>query len=132
MVSGFRIENAKQRTKWLNSILKSEKKTTGEIVYVFCDDEFLLGINQSYLNHETLTDIITFPTSTSMEVVSGEIYISIPRVKENAVKNLCDFDQELSRVMVHGVLHLLGYNDGTTVEKLEMRAREDYYLNLQP
>jgi probable rRNA maturation factor len=132
LLPDFELQQPKSYTNWLGAVIESENKVEGEISYIFCDDEFLLGINQSFLNHDTFTDIITFPTSRSDVVVSGEIYISIPRVEENAVKNQCVFSQEISRVLVHGVLHLLGYKDGTSPDNLEMRALEDFYLNLQP
>jgi len=118
--------------QWLKLVIKSEKKASGDIQFIFCNDEFLLGINQAYLNHDTYTDIITFPTSQNASIISGEIYISIERVKENASIRNIKFEFELSRVMVHGILHLMGYRDKTKAEQSEMRAKEDYYLNLQP
>lgn len=132
LYSEFELQNPAFYKDWLANVILTEGKIIGEIHYVFCDDEFLLSINQAYLDHDTLTDIITFPTSSSDEILSGEIYISIPRVKENAQLNQSDFDDEIARVLVHGVLHLVGYKDGTDFEKIEMRAKEDYYLNLQP
>jgi rRNA maturation RNase YbeY len=112
--------------------IRKEGKVPGEITYVFCDDGFLLEINQQFLQHDTLTDIVTFPTSVSADVISGEIYISLDRVEENAKEMNVDFDQELKRVAVHGVLHLLGYEDHTADQKTQMRAKEDYYINLPP
>ena len=131
-VSDFDIPRPKFYKIWLHAVIKSESKTAGDIQYVFCDDEFLLEINQSFLKHDTLTDIITFPASTSDVILSGEIYISIPRVKENAIQIQTKFDDEFARVLVHGLLHLIGYKDKTALEIVEMRAKEDYYLNLQP
>jgi rRNA maturation RNase YbeY len=128
----FELQTTNYYKSWLVSVIHAEKKIVGEIQFVFCDDAFMLTINQTYLNHDTLTDIITFPTSISGNILSGEIYISIPRVKENAQLIHSNFDNELARVLVHGVLHLIGYKDGTIDEKTEMRAKEDYYLNLQP
>jgi rRNA maturation RNase YbeY len=116
----------------INHAIRTEGKTPGEVVYVLCDDPFLLEINLQFLQHDTLTDIVTFPTSGSDDVVSGEIYISIDRVEENAKELNVDFSQELNRVAVHGVLHLLGYEDRTAEQKAEMRAKEDYYINLPP
>lgn len=130
--SEFELQKASYFKSWLVAVIEAEKKIVGEIQYVFCDDKFLLTINQTYLNHDTLTDIITFPTSTSGNILSGEIYISIPRVKENAELVHQKYEDEIARVLVHGVLHLIGYNDSTISEKTEMRAKEDYYLNLQP
>ena len=117
---------------WLKEVILSEGKSLGELNYVFVDDQYLLGINQEFLQHDSFTDIITFPLGSSSGIVSGEIYISIERIKENAVKLKVSFDNELRRVMVHGALHLLGYEDGTDAEKRVMRSKEDYYLNLQP
>jgi rRNA maturation RNase YbeY len=118
--------------QWLKLVIKSEKKINGNIQFIFCNDEFLLGINQAYLDHDTYTDIITFPTSQNASIISGEIYISIERVMENAISRNLKFEFELSRVMVHGILHLMGYHDTSKAEQSEMRAKEDYYLNLQP
>lgn len=132
LTSEFELQNPGFYKDWLVSVILNEDKIIGEIQYVFCDDDFLLSINRTYLNHDTLTDIITFPTSSSKFILSGEIYLSIPRIKENATINQIDFQSEFSRVMVHGALHLIGYNDVTPSEKKEMRAKEDYYLNLQP
>jgi len=120
-----------QLKNWIRMILRNENHLEGDIIYIFCDDDFLLNTNMFFLKHDTLTDIITFPTSSSNNVISGEIYISLPRVKENSKKLNQDFNNELSRVLAHGVLHLVGYNDRTEAEKSEMRAKEDYYLNLQ-
>jgi rRNA maturation RNase YbeY len=107
-------------------------KIPGEVNYIICSDTYLLEINQKFLRHDNFTDIVTFPTSASDEVVSGEIYISIDRVRENAKELDVDFLAELNRVAVHGVLHLLGYEDHTAEQKAEMRAKEDYYINLPP
>jgi probable rRNA maturation factor len=113
---------------FLSSIFAEEKTEFKKISYIFCSDEFLLKLNQQYLNHDTLTDIITFTLSeTSLPIIS-EIYISIERVEENAVELKVDYDTELIRVMIHGVLHLCGYSDHTPELKSEMRAKEDYYL----
>lgn len=132
LFSEFEIQKSTILKEWLVSVILAEGRIVGDIHYVFCDDEFLVSINQTYLKHETYTDIITFPTTTSELIISGEIYISIPRLEENALINQSTFHHELSRVLVHGILHLTGYNDKTLSEKKEMRAKEDYYLNLQP
>jgi len=116
---------------WLRYVISSENKKEGEIQYVFCDDEYLLTINQDFLNHDTYTDIISFPSSEITSIISGEIYISIERVLENSKMIIGIFIDELHRVIVHGVLHFIGYDDHTTEEKLEMRNKEDYYLNLR-
>jgi len=118
-------------TSWLNEVIKSENKIAGDIQFVFCDDKFLLDVNKAYLDHDTFTDIITFPTSQNEMIISGEVYISQERVLDNAAHRGLEMEAELSRVMVHGILHLTGYNDKTKAGKIEMRAKEDYYLNLQ-
>ena len=100
------------------------------ISYIFCSDEFLLKLNQEYLKHDTLTDILTFNLSGSSLDVVSEIYISIERVKENATKFDLPFLTELHRVMIHGILHLCGYSDRTKSEKAEIRKKEDYYISL--
>ena len=132
LYSEFELQNPGFFKDWLADVILAEGRIIGEIQYVFCDDEFLLSINQTYLNHDTFTDIITFPTAVSDTILSGEIYISIPRVNENARLNQTDFENEIARVLVHGVLHLVGYKDGSDTEKIVMRAKEDYYLNLHP
>ena len=103
----------------------------GEINVVFCSDQYLLKLNQQYLNHNTFTDIITFDYVEG-ETISGDLFISVERVKENAQKASLPFANELNRVIVHGLLHLMGYNDKTDQETQEIRAKEDFYLTLQP
>lgn len=113
---------------FLASVFAQERKVFKSVSYVFCTDEFLLKLNQQYLKHNTLTDILTFTLSeTSLPIIS-EIYISIERVKENAEKLNVSFAEELYRVMIHGILHLCGYNDHSHFEKQEMREKEDFYL----
>ena len=115
---------------FLARVFAEEGVNFKSVSYVFCNDDYLLKLNQEYLNHDTLTDILTFTLSgTSLPVVS-EIYISIERVKENAEKLEIPFLTELYRVMVHGILHLCGYTDQTKAEKALMRKKEDYYLSL--
>jgi rRNA maturation RNase YbeY len=114
---------------FLASVFAQEKKVFKLVSYVFCTDEFLLKLNQQYLKHNTLTDILTFTLSeTSLPIIS-EIYISIERVKENAEKLNVSFVEELYRVMIHGILHLCGYADHSHFEKQEMREKEDFYLS---
>ena len=122
----------KQKTSiraWLLSIIKKENKQLGEINYIFCDDKHLLHINQTYLKHSTLTDIITFDYSEN-NMLSGDIFISIERVRENAKKYHVSFENELKRVIVHGLLHLAGYKDKTKELKTIMTRKEDHYLEL--
>ncbi|MGB5428103.1 rRNA maturation RNase YbeY [Eudoraea sp.] len=125
----FDLENIKEYTSWINTIVVSENVRLGDLSYIFCSDEYLIKLNQKYLGHDTYTDIVTFNYSEE-DVISGEIYISVDRVKENAVKFKEDFNKELRRVMAHGVLHLLGYNDKSKKEKEEMRIKEDEKINM--
>ncbi len=114
--------------KWLKETIENEGYLLEELNYIFCSDEYLLEMNVSYLNHDTLTDIITFDNSEVEGVIIGDIFISVDRVKENAVKFDVDFIDELNRVMVHGALHLLGYKDKKKADQEKMRERENYYL----
>lgn len=115
---------------FLSSIFSREKEDFKSVSYIFCTDEFLIGLNRTYLNHDTYTDILTFTLSeTSLPIVS-EIYISAERVKENASGLNIPFETELLRVMIHGILHLCGYSDHTPKLKKEMRSKEDEYLLL--
>jgi probable rRNA maturation factor len=114
---------------FLASVFAKEKVVFNSVAYIFCIDEFLLKLNQQYLQHDTLTDILTFRLSgTSLPVVS-EIYVSLERVKENASMLNVSFLSELYRVMIHGILHLCGYEDSTDQEKKTMRSKEDFYLS---
>jgi len=132
--AGFNFNDPVFFRNWLKEVIKAEsKKEIGEIQYIFCDDKYLLEINNTYLKHDTYTDILTFPVSSAKaNTISGEIYISIDRIVENAEKYTTSFQKELSRVIVHGLLHLLGYDDQTSSDSVLMRQKEDYYLNLQP
>jgi rRNA maturation RNase YbeY len=113
----------------LASIFAEEGFNFKSVSYIFCTDEFLLKLNQQYLNHDSLTDILTFTLSgTSLPIVS-EIYISVERVKENAHRVKVSYLNELHRVMIHGILHLCGYNDQTAKQKSIIRSKEDYYLS---
>jgi len=132
LLEGFELKNPANLKDWLKKIISENSRTLGEIVYVLAGDTHIQKINKDFLNHDTLTDIISFETSVDSSVISGEIFISIDRVKENAIKQKQPFEKELARVLVHGVLHLIGYNDKTPEQKLKMRAKEDYCLNLRP
>lgn len=125
----FHLVNEKKRIKWIKDSIKNEAKKVGEISYIFCSDEYLHKMNLEYLNHDTYTDIITFDY-TEENIVSGDIFISIDRVKENAIKFKTHFENELSRVIIHGALHLMGYKDKTPQQKEQMRSKEDFYLSL--
>lgn len=113
---------------WLSNVIASEGFELGPVNVVFCNDEYLLDMNQKYLDHDYYTDIITFDYSNEKEV-SGDLFISIDRVMDNAKLIGVDEEDEVKRVCVHGVLHLCGYKDKSEVESTEMRAKEDYYLN---
>lgn len=113
---------------WLENLLSFENKKLGKINYIFCSDEYLLSINKSYLQHDYYTDIITFNYVKS-NTISADIFVSLPRISENATSYAKNFDDELRRVLAHGLLHLCGYNDKTEEEQKEMRKKEDFYLN---
>jgi len=133
LVEGFELKNPDIFKSWLREIIQKEnQKTEGEIRYVFTDDMYLHSINRDFLKHDTFTDIITFNSSAEKDIISGEIYISVDRVKDNAQMHHQDFKLEFARVMVHGVLHLIGFRDKTSEEKAIMRTQEDYCLNLLP
>ena len=114
-------------TAWINQVIDKEGFTCGEINYIFCDDNYLHKLNVEFLDHDTLTDIISFDY-TMGNLISGDIYISITRVAENAQLFQTTFENELFRVMIHGILHYCGYKDKSTSEKTEMRAKEDEHL----
>lgn len=126
----FNIRSKKRLREWINASMELENKKPGSINFIFCDDEYLLEINSKYLKHNTLTDVITFNNSDHPNIITSDIFISVERVRENAKHFQVSFVKELQRVMIHGILHLLGYNDKTTEEKTTMRSKEDYYLTL--
>jgi probable rRNA maturation factor len=113
---------------YIKSLIFNELKDVGEISLVFCSDDYLLNINKQYLNHNYYTDIVTFDYGEN-SVISGDLFISVDRVKENAGIFSTAIQRELFRVVFHGVLHLIGYNDKTDEERNEMRGKEDYYLS---
>ncbi len=115
--------------QWLSEVTRLENKKLGDVTLIFCSDEYLLNINQTYLDHDYYTDIITFDY-TEGDFVSGDLYISVDRVSENAEINNVSFLNELNRVVVHGVLHLCGYKDKSDEEEKQMRRKEDDALNL--
>jgi len=116
-------------TSWLKETIVAEGKSTGDISFIFCSDNYLLEVNKQYLNHDYFTDIITFDYVEN-NVISGDIFISCDRVRENATEFKTGFENELSRIIVHGVLHLLGYKDKSKKDKLLMTNKEDFYLNV--
>jgi len=123
----FEISNADTTASWLGAIISQEDYNEGEVSIVFCDDEFLHKLNVEFLDHDTLTDVISFDYSMGKEI-HGEIFISIERVQENAKDFDQSFDVELARVMAHGVLHYCGYKDKSTSEAATMRSKEEFYL----
>ncbi|HET8884973.1 MAG TPA: rRNA maturation RNase YbeY [Salinimicrobium sp.] len=127
--NSFVFKNEKNYEDWLRRVIVSEGKELEEINYIFCDDEYLLEINQKYLDHDTFTDIISFDYSVG-KILQGEIYISTERVSENAQEFGVSFEEELKRVMVHGILHLCGYKDKTTEEESEMRQKEEEKIQM--
>ena len=125
----FILTNEDQISSWLSNVILSENKTEGDINYIFCNDDFLLNINQQYLNHDTLTDIISFDYSVGNEL-HGDIFISTERVADNAIDFGVSFELELLRVLVHGVLHYCGYKDKSPEDELVMRTKEDEKIQL--
>tara|TARA_R110000868_G_scaffold347183_1_gene608256 strand:+ start:2881 stop:3300 length:420 start_codon:yes stop_codon:yes gene_type:complete len=120
----FVLDNEEAIANWLSAVIISEDKKEGEINYIFCDDEYLHKINVEYLDHDTLTDIISFDYTMGNEL-SGDVFVSVERVKDNAIDFNVAFDEELKRVLVHGILHYCGYKDkGSDNERL-MRSKED-------
>lgn len=127
----YSVLKPRNTATWIKSVIKKEKAVLSEINYIFCSDNYLLTLNQQFLNHNTLTDIITFNTSEQKGVLAADIYISLDRVKENADKFNVLFQDEIHRVMIHGVLHLLGFKDKKPAEKALMRKKEEACLSLR-
>lgn len=123
------ISIPKGTESWLEKLIVAEGKKPGKISYILCDDAFLLKVNQDFLQHDFYTDIITFDYVKG-KTISGDIFVSLQRVSENAELLSKDFEEELKRVLAHGVLHLCGYKDKTDEEKKEMRGKEDFYLSI--
>ena len=123
----FQLENELALSDWIASAITNEGFTEGEINYIFCDDAYLLELNIQFLEHDTLTDIISFDYTMGKQI-NGDVYISIERVKENAEEFEVSFENELNRVMIHGVLHYCGYKDKSEEEEAEMRSKESFYM----
>lgn len=115
--------------KWITETITNEGYALNELNFIFCSDEYLLHVNQDFLQHDYYTDVITFDNSEELKMILGDIFISIDRVKDNAKQNKVSTHDELCRIIVHGTLHLLGYRDKTQKAKIEMTAKEDFYLN---
>jgi len=125
----FKLSDEAKYAEWISKVIASEGKKEGEISYIFCDDDYLLEINQQHLDHDTLTDIISFDYTIGNEI-SGDIFISVERVEDNAVDFNVAFDEELLRVMSHGVLHYCGYKDKGDEEEKLMRSKEEEKIAL--
>ena len=126
----FNLKAKLLNNRWLKMVIESEIKKTGDISIIFCSDNYILDVNMKYLQHDYFTDIITFDYCEGSRI-SGDLFISIDSVRENAIHYGVDFETELDRVMVHGVLHLIGYDDHSDEDIKVMRSKEDYYLNLR-
>ncbi len=126
----FKLPHPRITSRWIHTVVELEQNSVVAISFIFCSDNYLKKINQEYLAHDTFTDVITFDYSDPTGV-QGDIFISVHRVEENALKFQTQFDDELHRVMVHGVLHLLGYSDKTKAAQSLMRKKEDAYLSLR-
>ena len=124
----FQLTDEARIQKWISACIESYGFDEGEINYIFCDDEYLLKLNVEFLKHDTLTDIISFDYTLG-KLISGDIYISVERVLENAVKFSQTFENELNRVIIHGVLHYLGFKDKTTADTDVMRQEEETCLS---
>ncbi|UPS92578.1 rRNA maturation RNase YbeY [Bizionia sp. M204] len=127
--NNFKIDNIQILQTWIEGVIVSEKFELGEINYIFCDDDYLHNLNVEYLDHDTLTDVISFDYTVG-NVIQGDIYISTERVADNAQDFKATFSDELHRVMVHGVLHYCGYKDKSEAESEAMRSMENHYLKL--
>lgn len=125
--SKFKVKDLRKKKIWLNSISKNEGKDIGSLNFLFVDDKEMLKYNKKYLQHESYTDIITFDNSLNNKI-AGDIVICLERVNENAKYYQVSYNYELERVMAHGLLHLLGYNDKNKEEKKIIRKKENYYL----
>lgn len=126
----FNLPQKLKIRSWIKNVVKNEGASITEINYIFCSDPFLKQVNIDYLQHDYFTDIITFDNSEEEGVLEGDIFISIDRIRENSTDYSDTFDQELRRVIIHGVLHLIGYRDKSDSEQKQMRQKEDQYLSL--
>lgn len=126
--TSFILKNENKISDWIESVISNHSFETGDINYIFCDDEYLHKLNVEFLQHDTLTDIISFDNSLG-KLIAGDIFISVDRIKENATEFSVSFEEELYRVMIHGVLHFLGFKDKTEKEKKGMREKENEALS---
>lgn len=126
----FTYKNKLANNRWLKMVAGSEIRKIGDINVIFCSDNYILDVNMKYLQHDYFTDIITFDYCEG-KVLSGDLFISVDIVRENSIEFGTDFEEELHRVIVHGVLHLIGYDDHTEEDKKVMRQKENYYLQMR-
>ena len=126
----FTYKNKLANNRWLKMVAGSEIRKIGDINVIFCSDNYILDVNMKYLQHDYFTDIITFDYCEG-KVLSGDLFISVDSVRENSIEFGTDFEEELRRVIVHGVLHLIGYDDHTEEDKKVMRQKENYYLQMR-
>lgn len=129
--TSFVLDNESRYRNWIRKVASHYSVRIAHLNYIFCSDKYLLKINRDYLKHDDYTDVVTFDYSESTQEIEGEIYISIDRVRENADRYKQEFTNELSRVMIHGLLHLMGYGDKTEAEQTKMKEREDACLFLR-
>jgi len=128
----YNLKDKNKVKQWIKDTIAAEGYKLDELTYIFCSDAYLLKMNQQYLDHDTYTDIITFDNSTAQKIITGDIFISVDRIRENATKFDQTFVNELHRVIIHGALHLLGYKDKTPADKKKMTQMEDKYLEKRP
>ena len=126
----FTYKNKLANNRWLKMVAGSEIRKIGDINVIFCSDNYILDVNMKYLQHDYFTDIITFDYCEG-KILSGDLFISVDSVRENSIEFGTDFEEELHRVIVHGVLHLIGYDDHTEEDKKVMRQKENYYLQMR-
>ena len=126
----FELSQPETYVRWINIILNAHKATGEAISYIFCSDEYLLKVNREYLNHDYYTDIISFPYAEFPQPISGDIFISIDRVKDNSLEHGTVFETELRRVMAHGLLHFLGFKDKSEEEQKLMREKEEEMIGI--
>jgi probable rRNA maturation factor len=125
----YKLKNKTAVRKWIKDTIEAEGYKLRELNYIFCSDDYLLKINQQYLDHDTYTDIVTFDNSEDEGIIVSDIFISIDRIRENAAKFNVTEAHELHRVIIHGALHLLGYKDKSAADKQKMTSKEDFYLD---
>jgi len=130
-VPEFALSDAEELIEWIERVAAVHEHRIVQLTYIFCSDEYLHRLNVEYLDHDTLTDVITFDNSDDADLLEGDVFISVERVRENAQDLGISFRDELHRVMIHGVLHLLGYHDKDLLSQTAMRAKEDHCLSLR-